>query len=108
MQDALRAAAEARDSYIAELENAWRSPKAEPPPSPLPGESPRDAYVRELSLFRLRVSHHLGRATFPAPASSNAACGFPALRSPVCFASRLMGPILPERLSALVEPLGSH
>ena len=48
MQDALRAAAEARDSYIAELENAWRSPKAEPPPSPLPGESPRDAYVREL------------------------------------------------------------
>ena len=30
------------------------------------------------SLFRLRVSHHLGRATFPAPASSNAACGFPA------------------------------
>ena len=36
------------------------------------------------SLFRLRVSHHLGRATFfPAPASSNAACGFAALRSPV-------------------------
>ena len=31
------------------------------------------------SLFRLRVSHHLGRATFPSPASSNAACGFPAL-----------------------------
>ena len=60
------------------------------------------------SLFRLRVSHHLGRATFPAPAASNAACGFPALRSPVCFASRIMGPILPERLSALVEPLGSH
>jgi transposase-like protein len=58
------------------------------------------------SLFRLRVSHHLGRATFPAPASSNAACGFPALRSPVCFASRIMGPILPERLSALVESLG--
>ena len=27
-----------------------------------------------------------------------AACGFPALRSPVCFASRIMGPILPERL----------
>ena len=33
------------------------------------------------SLFRLRVSHHLGPATFPAPASSNAACGFLALRS---------------------------
>src|SRR5271168_3993660 len=60
------------------------------------------------SLFRLRVSHHLGRATFPAPASSNAACGFPALRSPVCFASRIMGPILPEQLSGLAEPLGSH
>ncbi len=45
------------------------------------------------SLFRLRVSHHLGRATFPAPASSNTACGFPALRSPVCFASRIMGPL---------------
>ena len=45
------------------------------------------------SLFRRRVSHHLGRATFPAPASSNAACGFPALRSPVCFASRIMGPL---------------
>src|SRR5271167_449621 len=60
------------------------------------------------SLFRLRVSHHLGHATFPAPASSNAACGFLALRSPVCFAPRIMGPILPERLSALVVPLGSH
>src|SRR5271169_6355589 len=61
-----------------------------------------------VSLFRLRVSHHLGHATFPAPASSNAACGFLALRSPVCFAPRIMGPILPERLSALVVPLGSH
>ena len=30
------------------------------------------------------------------------------MRSPVCFASRIMGPILPERLSALVEPLGSQ
>ena len=29
------------------------------------------------SLFRLRVSHHLDHAAFPAPASSNAACGFP-------------------------------
>ena len=40
------------------------------------------------------------RATFPAPATSNAACGFPALRSPICFRSRLIGPILPGRLSA--------
>jgi len=37
-----------------------------------------------------------------ASAASNAACGFPALRSPVLFASRLMGPILPEPLSARV------
>src|SRR6266498_3377706 len=29
------------------------------------------------SPFRLRVSHHLDHATFPAPATSNAACGFP-------------------------------
>jgi len=34
------------------------------------------------SPFRLRVSQHLDHATFPAPAASNAACGFPALRSP--------------------------
>src|SRR5690242_10185680 len=27
------------------------------------------------------------RATFPAPSTSNAACGFPALRSPICFTS---------------------
>src|SRR6476619_6514210 len=29
------------------------------------------------SPFRLRVSHHCDRATFPVPAPSNAACGFP-------------------------------
>src|SRR6516165_4117623 len=54
------------------------------------------------SPFRLRVSQHLDHATFPAPAYSNAACGFPALRSPVCFTPRFMGPILPARLSANV------
>src|SRR3981081_2295033 len=57
-----------------------------------------------VSPFRLRVSHYLDRATFPAPATSNAACGFPALRSPICFMSRLMGPILLGRLSALPTP----
>src|SRR5262249_12375858 len=31
---------------------------------------------------------------------SNAACGFPALRSPVCFTSRVMGLIVLGRLSA--------
>ncbi len=30
---------------------------------------------------------------FPAPASSNAACGFPALRFPARFTSRVMWPI---------------
>jgi len=35
---------------------------------------------------------------FPAPATSHVACGFPALRAPAHFASRLMGPIPPERL----------
>jgi hypothetical protein len=43
----------------------------------------------------------LDHATFPAPASSNAACSFPALRSPVCFAPRLIGPILPGRVFRL-------
>src|SRR5260370_826148 len=57
-----------------------------------------------VSPFRLRVSHYLDHATFPAPATSNAACGFPALRSPICFMSRLMRPILLGRLSALPTP----
>ena len=38
--------------------------------------------------------------TFPAPASSNAACGFPALRFPVAFNPRFMGPVEPGALSA--------
>ena len=37
--------------------------------------------------------------TFPAPASSNAACGFPALRFPACFTSRVMRPIASGALS---------
>jgi hypothetical protein len=57
---------------------------------------------------RLPVGSETGApadASFPAPASSNAARGFPALRSPVCFTSRFMGPILPERLSGVgAEP----
>jgi transposase len=36
---------------------------------------------------------------FPVPASSNAACGFPALRFPVCFTPRVMRPIKQEALS---------
>src|SRR5262245_65463481 len=55
--------------------------------------------------FGCEVSQYLDHATFPAPASSNAACGFPALRSPVRFAPRFMGPITLARLSAVAyEP----
>jgi len=46
--------------------------------------------------------------TFPAPATSHAACGFPALRAPAHFASRVMGPIRLERLSAAGSALGTH
>jgi hypothetical protein len=42
-----------------------------------------------VSPFRLRVSHHLDRAAFPIPATSNVTGGFPALRFPVCFTSRV-------------------
>jgi hypothetical protein len=45
----------------------------------------------------------LGRpdhATSPAPSTSHATCGFPALRAPIRFMPRLMGPILLGRLSA--------
>src|SRR6516165_12097962 len=37
---------------------------------------------------------------FPAPASSNPACRFPALGFPVCFTSRVMWPIHADWLSA--------
>jgi hypothetical protein len=68
------------------------------------------------SPFRLRVSHHFDRATFPIPATSNAACGFPTLRSPACFTSRLWdlscwGDFQPpnlaaaEQLQGFVQPL---
>src|SRR5258707_15814852 len=53
-----------------------------------------------VSPFRLRVSHYLDHATFPVPSTSHAACGFPALRAPICFTPTLMGPILLGRLSA--------
>ena len=47
------------------------------------------------------------RATSPVPSTSNAACGFPALRSPICFMPRLMGPIQLGRLSACRVALDS-
>ena len=39
---------------------------------------------------------------FPAPATSNVACGFPALRSPVCFRSRLIRRLGQEQLSRVL------
>ena len=41
-----------------------------------------------------RAGRPLDRATFPVPSTSHAACGFPALRAPICFTPTLMGPIL--------------
>src|SRR6202790_3635821 len=61
-----------------------------------------------VSPFRLRVSHYLDHATSPVPSTSNAACGFPALRSPICFMPGLMRPILLERLSACPAALDSR
>src|SRR6266849_3927227 len=42
-----------------------------------------------VSPFRLRVSHYLDHATSPAPSTSHATCGFPALRAPICFTPSL-------------------
>ena len=58
--------------------------------------------------FGCGVSQHRDHATFPASATSNAAYGFPSLSSPVCFASRVMGPILLGRLSAETAEPCSH
>jgi hypothetical protein len=44
--------------------------------------------------------------TFPVPAASNAACGFAALRSPACFMSGIMRPIVPGLLSIVVPVAG--
>ena len=45
---------------------------------------------------------------FQPPPRRTQRADFLALRSPACFAPRLMGPILPERLSGLAAPLGSR
>ena len=47
-------------------------------------------------------------ATFPAPASSNRACRFPAHGSPARFAPRVMRPIELETLSAVAHNLGVY
>src|SRR5215470_7619615 len=80
----------------------------------------RGRHLRRLSSTRLQGATLIGRvedwraglgrcrATSPVPSTSNAACGFPALRSPICFTSRLIGPILPGRLSACRVALDSR
>jgi hypothetical protein len=45
---------------------------------------------------------------FQPPPRRTQRADFLALRSPVCFASRLMGPILPGRLSTAVAEPGSR
>jgi hypothetical protein len=46
---------------------------------------------------------------FPAPAASHPACRFPALGAPVCLVPRVMGPIVPGRLSHLaIDATGSR
>src|SRR6516164_7070173 len=71
-----------------------------------PAESHRRALAGRVEDWRAGIGRC--RATFPAPSTSNAACGFPALRSPICFTSRLIGPILPGRLSACRVALDSR
>ena len=48
-------------------------------------------------LWECLISHTV--SWFPAPATSNVACGFPALRSPVGFKSRFIRPLGQEPLS---------
>ena len=52
--------------------------------------------------FPVRARVDLTVTPFPAPSTSNAAGGFPALRSPVHFAPKFIGPILLATLSSLV------
>jgi hypothetical protein len=51
--------------------------------------------------------HNSTMATFPAPATSNAACGFPALRFPARFMPRVMRPRVLGVLSAVAVVPGS-
>jgi hypothetical protein len=55
-----------------------------------------------------RAGRPLDRATSPVPSTSHAACGFPALRAPICFTPRLMGPIRLGQLSVRRVALDSR
>src|SRR5207253_5590224 len=59
----------------------------------------RTAFPGRVEDWRASWPRYPDRATFPAHCTSHAACGFPALRAPICFTSGLMGPIIPGQLS---------
>src|SRR6266478_6129122 len=51
-----------------------------------------------------RAGRLLDRATFPVPSTSHAACGFPALRAPICFTPKLMVQPSPRRIVSASGP----
>jgi hypothetical protein len=63
------------------------------------GDGMKNGFPGRVEDWRASWPRHPDRATFPAPSTSHAACGFPALRAPICFTSGLMGPIIPGQLS---------
>jgi hypothetical protein len=63
------------------------------------GDGTKNGFPGRVEDWRASWPRHPDRATFPAPSTSHAACGFPALRAPICFTSGLMGPIIPGQLS---------
>jgi transposase InsO family protein len=72
------------------------------------GDERRTAFRRSVSRRLFPVGSRTGAPVgqgiptiprFQPPPRRNAACGFPALRAPICFTSRLMGPITPGQLS---------
>src|ERR1035441_4433540 len=81
--------------------------------SPGPSQVGSRAGARPLGAGGNSIAFALDRSpaaivTFPAPATSNAACGFPALRFPVCFVSGVMGPITLGALSAQIDRSEEH
>jgi hypothetical protein len=58
---------------------------------------------RSPPISRVEGRRGVPKNPFPAPATSDVACGFPALRLPVCFVSRIMWPIMPGRLSTMAS-----
>jgi hypothetical protein len=59
--------------------------------------------VSSRTLSIAQWGHNSTLVTFPAPASSNGACGFPALRFPVGFTPRVMRPFRLGVLSTSVQ-----